>query len=30
MVGKVEINNEWTKKIKINNLKVAKDLGIIS
>jgi hypothetical protein len=30
MVGKVEINNEWMKKIKINNLKVAKDLGIIS
>lgn len=30
MVGEVEINNEWKKKIKINNLKVAKDLGIIS
>jgi hypothetical protein len=30
MVGKVEINNEWKKKIKINNLKVVRDLGVIS
>ncbi len=30
MVGKVKINNEWKKKIKINNLKVARDLGVIS
>jgi hypothetical protein len=25
----VEINNEHKKKIKINNLKAAKDLGVI-
>jgi hypothetical protein len=30
MVGKVEINNEWKKKIKINNLKVVRDLGAIA
>jgi hypothetical protein len=30
MVGKVEINNEWKRKIKINNLKVVRDLGVIS
>jgi hypothetical protein len=29
MVGKVEINNEWKKKIKINNLKVSRDLNKI-
>jgi hypothetical protein len=29
LVGKVEINNEHKKKIKINNLKVARDLGVI-
>ncbi len=30
MVGKVDINNEWKKKFKINNLKVVRDLGVIS
>jgi hypothetical protein len=30
MVGKVEINNEHNKEIKINNLKAIKDLGVIS
>jgi hypothetical protein len=30
LVGEVEINNECKKKIKINNLKVAKDLRVIS
>jgi hypothetical protein len=30
LVGKVEINNEHNKKIKINNLKAIRDLGVIS
>ncbi len=30
MAGKVEINNEHKKKIKINNLKATKDFGVIS
>jgi hypothetical protein len=29
LTGKVEINNEHKKKIKINNLKAAKNLGVI-
>jgi hypothetical protein len=28
LVGKVEINNEHNKKIKINNLKTTRDLGV--
>jgi hypothetical protein len=30
LVGKVEINNEHNKEIKINNLKATRDLGVIS
>jgi hypothetical protein len=29
-MGKMEINNEWKKMVKINNLKVAKNLSFIS
>jgi hypothetical protein len=29
LMGKVEINNEWKKKIKINNFKAIRDLGVI-
>jgi hypothetical protein len=29
LAGKVEINNEHIKKIKINNLKAIKHLGVI-
>jgi hypothetical protein len=29
LVGKVKINNEWKRKVKINNLNVVKDLCVI-
>jgi hypothetical protein len=29
LMGKVEINNEWKKKIKINNFKAIRDLRVI-
>jgi hypothetical protein len=29
-MGKVKINNEHNKKIKINNFKAIRDLGVIS
>ncbi len=29
MVGKVEVNNQRLNKVKINNLKIVRDLGVI-
>jgi hypothetical protein len=29
LMGKVEINNKWKRKVKINNLNAVKDLCVI-